>query len=83
MRLSGFDGCNQINGILEGNEKYMSSKLIITRMACRESIHNYVSKRFHETVREGFSISKETKHGVKGITLKSNKHELFFKRMGA
>ncbi len=81
MKISGFDGCNQINGTLKGDEKHMSSKLISTRMACRERIHAYVSKRLHETISEGFSIKEEKKYGVEGITLKSSKHELFFKRM--
>jgi len=82
MKLSGFDGCNQISGTLKGDEKQMSSKLASTRMACRESIHAYVSKKLHETIDEGFSIKEEEKYGIKGITLKSSKHELFFKRMG-
>ena len=82
MKLSGFDGCNQINGTLKGNERHMSSKLTTTRMACRESIHLYVSKKLHETIAEGFSIKEEEKYGIKGITIKSSKHELFFKRMG-
>lgn len=82
MKVSGFDGCNRINGNLKGDEKHMSSKLISTRMACRESIHAYVSKKLHETISEGFSIKEEEKYGIKGITLKSSKHELFFKRMG-
>ncbi len=81
MKVSGFDGCNRINGTLKGDEKHMSSKLISTRMACRESIHAYVSKKLHETISEGFSIKEEEKYGIKGITLKSSKHELFFKRM--
>ncbi len=82
MKLSGFDGCNQISGSLKGDEKYMSSKLVATRMACRESIHAYVSKKLHVAIAEGFSIKEEEKYGIKGITLKSSKHELFFKRMG-
>ncbi|WP_309496289.1 META domain-containing protein [Sulfurovum sp.] len=82
MKVSGFDGCNQITGTLKGDDRHMSSKLIATRMACRESIHAYVSKKLHETIAEGFSIKEEEKYGIKGITLKSSKHELFFKRMG-
>ena len=82
MKVSGFDGCNQITGTLKGDDKHMSSQLISTRMACRQSIHTYVSKKLHETISEGFSIKEEEKHGIKGITLKSSKHELFFKRMG-
>ena len=82
MKVSGFDGCNQIAGTLKGDEKHMSSQLISTRMACRQSIHAYVSKKLHETISEGFSIKEEEKYGIKGITLKSSKHELFFKRMG-
>lgn len=82
MKVSGFDGCNQINGTLKGDDKHMSSNLISTRMACREAIHAYVSKKLHATISEGFSIKEEEKYGIKGITLKSSKHELFFKRMG-
>jgi len=82
MKVSGFDGCNQINGILKGDDQNMSATLISTRMACREPIHAYVSKRLHKTISEGFSIKEEEKYGVKGITLKSSSHELFFKRMG-
>ena len=82
MKVSGFDGCNQITGTLKGDDKHMSSKLASTRMACRESIHAYVSKKLHETINEGFSIKEEEKYGIKGITLKSSEHELFFKRMG-
>ena len=82
MLLSGFDGCNRITGTLsKGVNKTLSSKLMSTRMACRENIHRWVSTRLHETVTEGFSIKEEKKYGVVGITLKSPSHELFFKRM--
>lgn len=83
MRLSGFDGCNRISGILKKNgETNMSSQLASTRMACRENIHRYVSKRLQETIKEGFSITEATRNSVDGITLKSASHELFFGRMG-
>jgi heat shock protein HslJ len=82
MQLNGFDGCNRISGTLMGDDKQMSSQLISTRMACRESIHAYVSKKLHEAIAEGFTIKEEKKYGIKGITLKSPNHELFFKRMG-
>ena len=83
MQLSGFDGCNRIHGALEKNStNIMSAKLISTRMACRENIHSYVSQRLQEAVAEGFSIKEEMKYDIQGITLKSAKHELFFKRMG-
>ena len=82
MKLSGFDGCNRIHGKLtKDTQDHFSAQLMSTRMACRENIHRYVSKRLHETVNEGFSIKEETKYGVDGITLKSATHELFFKRM--
>jgi heat shock protein HslJ len=84
MQLNGFDGCNRISGTLKKmSGTNMSSQLRTTKMACRESIHRYVSKRLHETVSEGFSITEATRNGVDGITLKSPSHELFFKRMGA
>lgn len=84
MRIDGFDSCNRISGILKENPqtKQLSSKLQTTRMACRENMQRWVSKRLHETIDEGFSIKEEKKYGVEGITLKSAKHELFFKRMG-
>jgi len=84
MQLSGFDGCNRISGTLKKmSNTNISSQLRTTRMACRESIHRYVSKRLHQTVSAGFSITETTKNGVDGITLKSPSHALFFKRMGA
>ena len=83
MQLSGFDGCNRITGILkktaDGN---MTSQLRTTRMACRGRMQSYVSKRLHETVSEGFSVTEATRNGVEGITLKSASHILFFGRMG-
>ncbi len=83
MTLSGFDGCNRITGTLTiNNNTNFSSKLISTRMACRQNIHSYVSKRLHETVSEGFIINEDKKYGVAGITIKSISHELFFGRMG-
>jgi heat shock protein HslJ len=83
MKLSGFDGCNRISGTLKKNsDTSMSSQLASTRMACRQNIHRYVSKRLHESVSEGFSITEATRYGVDGITLKSPSHDLFFKRMG-
>jgi heat shock protein HslJ len=84
MRIEGFDGCNRIFGTLKENpqNRQLSTKLHTTRMACRRHIHRWVSKRLHETLREGFYIKKEKKYGVKGITIKSAKHELFFKKMG-
>jgi len=33
-------------------------------------------------MKEGFTVTKTTKDGMDGITIKSSKHELFFKRMG-
>jgi heat shock protein HslJ len=82
MKLNGFDGCNRISGNLAKDvQEHFSAQLISTRMACRENIHRYVSQRLHETVKEGFTIKKEEKYGIDGITIKSSKHELFFKRM--
>lgn len=83
MKLSGFDGCNRISGTLtKTTDTNMTSKLSSTRMECRGNMQRYVSKRLHETVSEGFSITEATKYGVDGITLKSASHELFFGRMG-
>ena len=83
MQLNGFDGCNRISGALQKTDTTnMTSQLTSTRMACRQSIHSWVSKRLQETVKEGFSITEATRNGVDGITLKSSSHELFFGRMG-
>ncbi|MEA2046972.1 MAG: META domain-containing protein [Campylobacterota bacterium] len=82
MQLSGFDGCNRITGTLTPTaNNTLSTKLMSTRMACREPIHSYVSQRLHQALNEGFEIKKEKKYGIEGITLKSATHELFFKKM--
>lgn len=88
MILSGFDSCNSISGALQvnndcnnSNDSNITSQLTSTTMACRESIHSYVSKRLHETVKEGFSFMQSKRNGVDGITIKSSSHELFFKKM--
>lgn len=83
MTISGFDACNQISGtLIKNSDQSMSSQLRSTKMACRQSIHRYVSQRLHETMKEGFKITKTSRNGVEGITLKSAKHELFFGKMG-
>ena len=83
MQISGFDACNQISGtLIKDSNSSMSSQLKATRMACRQPIHSYVSKRLHETMQEGFKITETSRSGVDGITLKSSKHELFFGKMG-
>jgi len=82
MKLNGFDACNRISGTLKHtNNNTHVPRLRSTRMACRQHIHRWVSKRLHETLKEGFSIIKETKYGVEGIIIKSPNHELFLKRM--
>lgn len=83
MRLSGFDGCNPMSSQLKSDNQTLSSKEITASdMACRESIHQYVRTRLHKTVKDGFSVSKTTQDGIEGITIKSSKHQLFFKKMG-
>ena len=83
MTINGFDSCNRISGTLKVNGKStFSAKLSSTRMACRQSIHRYVSKRFHAAINEGFTITEGTRYGIDGITLKSKNHDLFFKKMG-
>ena len=83
MTINGFDGCNSIYGTLTTHNKTtFSTTLTSTRMACRQSIHRFVSKRLHETIQEGFTITEGKRYGVEGITLKSKNHDLFFKRMG-
>jgi len=83
MIINGFDSCNRISGTLKVNGKStFSAKLSSTRMACRQSIHRYVSKRFHAAINEGFTITEGTRYGIDGITLKSKNHDLFFKKMG-
>jgi heat shock protein HslJ len=84
MKLNGFDGCNRISSELKTNHKTLqSSKLATTRMGCRQSIHSYVRKRLHKTVKEGFTVTKATQNGEKGILVKGSKHELFFKWMSS
>jgi heat shock protein HslJ len=81
--LSGFDSCNRISGTLKTeNKTTFSSTLRTTRMACRQSIHSYVSKRVQQAINEGFTISEGKRYGVDGITLKSKSHDLFLKKMG-
>ena len=84
MQLSGFDACNRIGGRLVKNAEHnmTTPMLMSTKMACRGKIFNWVSKRLHETLKEGFDIKEEKKYGVQGITLKSPSHALFFKKMG-
>ena len=83
MTLSGFDACNRIGGSLVKNSdiNMTTPMLMSTKMGCRGKIHNWVSKRLHVLLKEGFNIKEEKKYGVEGITLKSPSHELFFKRM--
>lgn len=83
MFLNGFDGCNKISGNLtKSSHAKFSAKLAVTKMACRRTIHQFVSKRLHETVQEGFVVSQNKRYGLEGITLKSAHHDLFFKKMG-
>ena len=84
MKISGFDGCNSINGLLKQDptNKNYYSKLTSTRMACRGSLHRYVSHNLHQTLESRFIMSKEKKYGIHGLRIKSGKHELFFKKMG-
>ena len=84
MKLNGFDGCNRISSELKTNDKTLKSdKLATTRMSCRQSIHSYVRKRLHITVKEGFTVTEATQNGVEGILVKGSKHELFFKWMSS
>jgi len=84
MKLNGFDGCNRISGTLKiKGDTSMSTKLAATRMACRQSIHSYVRRRLHKTIKDGFIVTKARKNGVDGILIKSSRHELFFKWMSS
>ena len=83
MILEGFDGCNRLTGkILRTTNDRFFSKISSTRMACRQNIHRYVSKGLKITIKEGFTVTESKRYGVEGITLKSEHHDLFFKRMG-
>jgi heat shock protein HslJ len=83
MKLNGFDGCNRLSSELQtNNNTLVSTKLAATNMECREYIHSYVRHRLHKTMKEGFTVTEATQNGVEGITIKSSKHELFFKKMG-
>ena len=82
-KLSGFDGCNRIVGNIQKSEKdkLIVPSLISTKMACRTKIHRWVSKRLHQILGESFTLKEERKYDIDGITIKSSKHELFFKKM--
>lgn len=83
MKFSGFDACNRIGGEIKKVSDINTSipMLFSTRMACRGKMHTWVSKRLHETLKEGFTVKEEKRYGVEGVTLKSSKHELFLKQM--
>jgi heat shock protein HslJ len=84
MKLSGFDGCSPISGELKRSaDTRIFSKLSTTHSECRQSIHRYVRKRLHKTVKEGFTVTKAKKNGVEGIIIKSASHELFLKWMSS
>ncbi len=83
MRLEGFDSCNRITGKLQKHKDgTYTATLATTRMACRNHLTSFVSKRLHETIETGFQITSEKRYGMEGITIKSKKHDLFFRRMG-
>ncbi|MFT7879040.1 MAG: META domain-containing protein [Sulfurimonas sp.] len=84
MKLSGFDACNRINAklIQQSENNLLAPQLRTTRMACRQSIHTWVSQRLHQVIKEGFTMKQEKRYGIEGLTLKSAKHELFLKKMG-
>jgi len=83
MKLEGFDGCNKISGKLKrSSEDRFYSKITATKMACRNNLHRFASRGLHTTIEEGFTVTKEKRYGVDGITLKSKHHDLFFKKMG-
>ena len=83
MIINGFDGCNRISGVLktQGSTVFYA-KLQSSRMGCRQNIHRYTSKKVKAAIKEGFTITKGTRYGVEGITLRSKHHDLFFKKMG-
>jgi len=84
MMLMGFDGCNKFSGELKkGVENTFSSDIKTSRMACRQTIHRFVSSRLQKTIKEGFTVKEEKKYGIDGITIKSKSHTLFFKQMGS
>lgn len=83
MAISGFDGCNKITGtLIAASDTNLSSKLTATKMACRKAIHVQASKALHETLAEGFTVVRATSNGVEGVLIKSQHHQLFFKKMG-
>lgn len=84
MKLSGFDACNRMSAALikKSENNLLAPQLNTTRMACRQSIHTWVSERLHQMIKDGFTIKEERRYGIKGLTLKSSSHELFLKKMG-
>ena len=84
MKLNGFDGCNPMSSELKTNNKTIkSTKLSTKKNGCRQSIHSFVRKRLHKTVKEGFTVTKAKQKGTDGILIKGSKHELFFKWMSS
>ena len=83
MRLEGFDSCNRITGKLHKHKDgTYTATLTTTRMACRNRLTSFVSEKLHETLEMPFQIISEARYGMSGITIKNNRHDLFFKRMG-
>ncbi len=83
MYIEGFDGCNRIWGkLLKNSKEQFYLKIKSSNMDCRQNIHKYVSHRLHTTLNEGFIVTQTKRYGIDGITLKSEHHNLFFKRMG-
>ena len=83
MIINGFDGCNRISGYLKAHsDTVFNAELRKSRMACRQAIHRYASKRLNAAIKEGFTITEGERYGMEGITLRSKHHDLFFKKMG-
>ena len=83
MIINGFDGCNRISGVLKTHgSTVFNSQLKSSRMGCRQNIHRYTSKRLKAAIKEGFTITRNTRYGIEGITIRSKHHDLFFKKMG-
>jgi heat shock protein HslJ len=83
MHLSGFDACNQIEGLLVKNSSsYTVKSMQIRTMPCRQSIHRRVKRYLHKVLKHPFTLKKVTHNGIKGLLIQSKKHKLFFKHMG-
>ena len=83
MHISGFDACNQIEGVLvQNSSSYTVKSMKIRTMPCRQSIHSRVKQYLHQVLKHPFTLKKVTRNGIEGLLIQGERHRLFFKHMG-